>query len=230
MAISHNEHQLVTLPCVQFCTDRNRRAGERRRRSAAGPSSRMPAGPRLRSGWVARQRGWVSPGSTPTPYGLAAPNTLRLIWTPGYRMTRCVGPAFGRTTPWRITTVAGPSKLSGRTRDSWFSPRRCSLSSEASPHLLPFTRSGSLFEAPFPPFPFAQIVGSRRSPSGLGSDHSTSSQFMHSRSTSGSRSSRSPAERHGVIGCGFEFIRTLSRSPRRRISLIQALRHSALRV
>ena len=26
----------------------------------------------------------------------------------------------------------------------------------------------------------------------------------------------------GVIGCGFEFIRTLSRSPRRRISLIQA--------
>ena len=34
----------------------------------------------------------------------------------------------------------------------------------------------------------------------------------------------------GVIGCGFEFIRTLSRSPRRRISLIQALRHSALRV
>ena len=72
------------------------------------------------------------------------------------------------------------------------------------------------------PFPFAQIVGSRRSPSGLGSDHSTISQLMHSRSTPGSRSSRSPAERHGVIGCGFEFIRTLSRSPRRRISLIQA--------
>ena len=56
------------------------------------------------------------------------------------------------------------------------------------------------------------------------------SQFMHPRSTPGSRSSLSPAERHGVIGCGFEFIRTLSRSPRRRISLIQAFRHFALRV
>ena len=87
----------------------------------------------------------------------------------------CGRPAFGRTTPWRITTAVIPSRRSGRTRDWWFSPRRCSPSSEASPHLLPFTRSGSLLEAPFPPFPFAQIVGSRRSPPGLGFVHSTTS-------------------------------------------------------
>ena len=99
-------------------------------------------------------------------------------------------------------------------------------SPDATPHPHGCLLGRDPSSRPHSPSSFAQIVGSRRSPLGLGSDHSTTSHlraFMYT--TSCSRASRTLAERHGVTGRGFEFIRTRFRSPRRRISLIQAFRH-----